>query len=116
MRLIDADELLEQIDKYMAMTLYGCSFRGGKIPPVMLEMRQAVLCDVEQLIYSTPTIDAAQVRRRGEWVFVIESVRPYKTEIEERCSLCGRYVRRYGTQPQDNFCPNCGADMRGETE
>ena len=72
-------------------------------------------CEVyalHKMLTYMPTIDAAQVRRRGEWVFVIESVRPYETEIEERCSLCGRYVRRYGTQPQDNFCPNCGADMR----
>ena len=95
MRLIDADELLEQIDKYMAMTLYGCSFRGGKIPPVMLEMRQAVLCDVEQLIYSTPTIDAAPVRR-GEW------------EHGMKCTHCGQI-----DTSKPNFCPNCGADMKG---
>lgn len=75
-RLIDSGALLEQIDKYLAMTLYGCTFRGGKIPPMMLEMRQAVLCDVKQLIYSAPTIDAVPVRR-GE------------------CEYCGAIIAGY---------------------
>ena len=105
-RLIDSGELLEQIDKYMAMTLYGCTFRGGKIPPMMLEMRQAVLCDVEQLIYSAPTIDAAPVRR-GEWVDngIPES-------MLSACSVCGFPCGAYTF----NYCPNCGADMRGVSE
>ena len=28
------------------------------------------------------------------------------------CSECGRKK----TSPQDHYCPNCGADMRGEDE
>ena len=75
------------------------------------EGRYAALMHIKNLIMYAPTIDAAPVRR-GEWVFVFESVRPFETVIEERCSLCGRYVQRYGTQSQDNYCPNCGADMR----
>ena len=38
----------------------------------------------------------------------------YESEIEERCTGCGRHVHRYGTQPQDEFCPTCGAKMDGE--
>ena len=49
---------------------------------------------------------------RGEWVLVGTNEHDYETSVEEKCSLCGRYVYRYDTQPQDNFCPNCGADMR----
>ena len=50
--------------------------------------------------------------RHGRWEIVIVSTsNPYESEIEEKCSLCGRFVQRYGTQPQDNFCPNCGAKM-----
>lgn len=52
--------------------------------------------------------------RQGEWVNTRTSAFcPYEMEVEEKCSLCGRYVYRYGTQHQDNFCPECGADMRG---
>ena len=41
---------------------------------------------------------------------------PYESEIEERCTGCGRHVHRYGTQPQDEFCPTCGAKMDKEEE
>ena len=41
---------------------------------------------------------------------------PYESEIEERCTGCGRHVHRYGTQPQDEFCPTCGAKMDKEGE
>lgn len=36
-----------------------------------------------------------------------------------KCSNCGKYVDfrgLKGTQDPTNFCPNCGADMRKETE
>lgn len=50
--------------------------------------------------------------RHGMWEIVIVSTsNPYESEIEEKCSICGRFVQRYGTQPQDNYCPNCGAKM-----
>lgn len=61
-------------------------------------------------INAAPTLDV-QPLRHGKWIFVCECVRPYETEIEERCSECGRYVQRYSTQPQDIFCPCCGAKM-----
>ena len=48
---------------------------------------------------------------RGEWVLQGENERDYETSLEEKCSLCGRYVYRYDTQPQDNYCPKCGAKM-----
>ena len=39
-------------------------------------------------------------RKKGEW-------------IDELCSICGQYVYSGDT---NNFCPNCGADMRGEKD
>ena len=43
--------------------------------------------------------------RHGKW----ESSRPDAPMFGfHYCSICGR--KR--TSPQDNFCPNCGADMR----
>ena len=73
-----------------------------------------LLFDVDKdVVRAAPVVDAEPVRH-GRWEIVIVSTsNPYESEIEEKCSICGRFVQRYGTQPQDNFCPNCGAKMDG---
>ena len=68
---------------------------------------------INKIINNTPSADAVPVVR-GEWILVGTNGHDYETSVEEECSLCGRYVYRYDTQPQDNFCPNCGARMGGE--
>ena len=66
-----------------------------------------------EVVQMAPAVEAEPVRH-GRWEIVIVSTsNPYESEIEEKCSLCGRFVQRYGTQPQDNYCPNCGARMDG---
>ena len=66
---------------------------------------------VERMIREAPTVDAEEVRY-AQWVLVGENrVNPYEIQVEEKCSKCGRYVERYTTQPQDNYCPGCGAKM-----
>ena len=67
------------------------------------------------IINQFPAADVAPVVH-GEWILVGTNEHDYETSVEEKCSLCGRYVYRYDTQPQDNYCPNCGADMRRESE
>lgn len=58
-------------------------------------------------------LDAVEVVH-GRWVLVSKgNFSPGGLEIEEKCSECGRYVYRYEDQPQDNYCPNCGAKMDG---
>ena len=61
-------------------------------------------------IKEAPAADVETVRH-GWWVEIGRNSHDYETSIEEKCSLCGRYVYRYDTQPQDNYCPNCGARM-----
>ena len=73
---------------------------------------ETAICSV---IDAVPAADVAPVVH-GEWVLVGTNEHDYETSVEEKCSLCGRYVYRYDTEPQDNFCPNCGADMRRESE
>ncbi len=50
-----------------------------------------------------PTVDAVPVVR-GEWI------RQDDTFTKYMCSNCGS--KNY--QGYENFCPNCGADMRGK--
>ena len=64
------------------------------------------------IINQFPAADVAPVVH-GEWVLVGTNEHDYETSVEEKCSLCGRYVYRYDTEPQDNYCPNCGAKMDG---
>ena len=64
-----------------------------------------------EVVQMAPAVEAEPVHH-GRWEIVIVSTsNPYESEIEEKCSLCGRFVQRYGTQPQDNYCPYCGAKM-----
>lgn len=71
---------------------------------------------VEEIVERQPTVDDETVRH-GRWeIVIVSTLNPYESEIEEKCSLCGRFVQRYGTQPQDNYCPNCGAKMDGGVE
>ena len=73
---------------------------------------ETAICSV---IDAAPTADVAPVVH-GEWVLVGTNEHDYETSVEEKCSLCGRYVYRYDTEPQDNYCPNCGAKMDKEAQ
>lgn len=93
MRLIDAEALLSDIER--AIVESGCVNHEGEI---MDCIRYASEVDTVPVVH-------------GEWILQGENEHDYETSLEEKCSLCGRYVYRYDTQPQDNYCPNCGAKM-----
>ena len=97
MRLIDADLLKEDLSR----------FYEGIMP-------------ARDLIDSQPTVEPE--RKKGKW-------QPYKhgDDTWHQCSACGvadRYINivkrdghlDYWMVCKRNFCPNCGADMRGEQE
>ena len=93
MRLIDADALNERMyhdafetDSDMQKWDGGCWIRYKMF---------------ENAMKDAPTVDAKPVAR-GEWKV---------TPIYIKCSVCGE---SFMLIPQ-NFCPNCGADMRGES-
>ena len=100
MRLIDGDALKNKIEQHS----YPLSDRINSIENGMF------LCGIYQAIDESPTIDAAPVVH-GRWILLGKNEHDYETSVEEKCSLCGRYVYRYDTELQDNYCPNCGARM-----
>lgn len=65
--------------------------------------------DIKDVIDNAPTVE----RPQGEW---IEEKLSCGNIL--RCSECGTRPRRseYGYDLRDNFCHNCGADMRGGRE
>lgn len=61
------------------------------------------------IIREVPSADVIE-RKRGGWKPIIEVTElgePYQSGIY--CSECG-----FMSTCEDNFCPNCGADMRAE--
>ena len=63
-----------------------------------------VLVTFAEKVNRMPTIEPE--RKKGKWM----TTRPDAPMFGfYYCPLCGRKK----TSPQDNFCPNCGADMRG---
>ena len=65
------------------------------------------------LIQSVKQIDAAQPeRKRGKWIPVTNGRGGHE------CSLCHSYASSFQTGDEwlTDYCPNCGADMRGEQD
>lgn len=72
-----------------------CAWQGNVEPP----------CDTCKEPDNFRSIPAADVRPvvRGKWI--------YEGFMTVKCSNCNEYFHEL---EGDNFCPNCGADMRGE--
>lgn len=66
---------------------------------------------VHDILNNQPTIEAVPVVH-GEWIAVTHSRGGHE------CSNCHTYAPSYvsGRENLSNFCPNCGADMKGSTE
>ena len=50
-------------------------------------------------------------RKKGHWVGIDDE----PCEVWE-CDVCGCVCEDWTGKPTYNFCPNCGADMRGEED
>ena len=61
------------------------------------------IIDAKQIIINAPSVSD---RPQGEWIIEIDA----NNYTYGRCSICG--MRQYAGHL--NFCPNCGADMRGK--
>lgn len=63
-----------------------------------------------------PAIDPSTLRPKGEWI--IEIIDKEKREISVSCSECEAFfsLNSFDFGLCYNFCPTCGADMRGENK
>ena len=72
----------------------------------------------ERVLRDAPTIEPE--RKKGKWIDAEwENINSGEKRKGRRCSVCGHGYFRYDVSVNTvsdipNFCPNCGADMRGE--
>ena len=96
MRLINADALIDDIEKST--------------------FNRTIKEFFEDFVEDTPTVEAKPVVR-GEWIKTFRYMRKnINTGKLEPVYSCDCPICKYHTGNQGvrfNFCPNCGADMRG---
>lgn len=64
----------------------------------------------ENFMGELPTYSVPE-REKGEWIEKVDDYGTYKCVDGYHCSICHGY-----NDYKENFCPNCGADMRGGKE
>ena len=105
MRLIDADALLEDLKK--TGRYFQAKFDIENAPTVPLpDFKEGY----KQAIRDGKT---NFTKLKGEWVEKLD----YNRDTYYDCSVCGNSWTTIEGTPWDNgmnFCPNCGADMRGD--
>lgn len=112
MRLIDAESLVIAMSKRESTNCSPMYHRGYE--------------DMLAAVAEATTIDAKSVVH-GKWI-VTDCERSdnqsYGDYIEVECSCCGYEIGAesgqfgwyYGDEFSLNYCPNCGADMRGSND
>lgn len=93
MRMIDADKLKKSIPKTEVDIFENC--------------RYCTLLSDEQVLEMINKQPIVKERKKGKWV-------NDQNDYYANCSECGYQMDTHTERGYFNFCPNCGADMRGE--
>ena len=67
--------------------------------------------DVPNVLRNMPAADVQPIRR-GRWIELPKAMNPNENPC--KCSNCGHILSFMNYYPKSKYCPNCGADMRGE--
>ena len=83
-------------------------YYGGAQPPM------EALLEPEDAISALENLPSAQPeRKKGKWINAYPDIEPNPMFMYGICSVCG-YEQAISDKLK--FCPNCGADMRGEQD
>ena len=97
------DDYIKRQDVLDAIWLVDPQNDGSDGGTVVLQNLELTSADVESIVSEIPAADVRPVVR-GRWL--------HETEIEGHA--CGECSACHKIRVIDNFCPKCGADMRGE--
>jgi rubrerythrin len=106
---IEREALLKEVDDLKKSPWYNDDYGFG----IRQARHDGVDCVVDLCIKQAPAADVVEVVH-GEWVIThdfddnYEAMRPLGRVV--RCSVCGYPTGHIKT----NFCPECGAKMRGD--
>ena len=101
MRLIDADEI--RIKSEYMHDICGVA---------MIRVE-----DIARILNDMPTIEPE--RKQGKWIWLTSTYDRTPCEMRYMCSECHCETILHSNEssyPWENFCPNCGSDMRGGKE
>lgn len=65
---------------------------------------------VDTAIYALSAQPTIEPRKKGKWI-----LGGYE-DMYYICNCCQYKESEYYLKPKANFCPNCGADMRGKSD
>jgi rubrerythrin len=101
-RLIDEDSAIDKITKRLFETAFNNVGIKQNIDETLVDVAENRL---ENWFNELPSVQPE--RLKGKWIHQAKFSR-----VE--CDQCGKVFRN--TFAPKNFCPNCGADMRGEQD
>ena len=104
MRLIDADALKDKLQQHH--DFYVMAYGGFGKMPIGEKKRVDEITNCIAEVVNAPTIEP----KKGHWIYHPDDLFP--TESTQECSVC--HEEEFMSLCNENFCPNCGADMRGE--
>lgn len=101
----------EAVKQIIAAQCGECADACLEFDGIQPDCNQCLLGGAAKAIKSIPAADVRPVVR-GKWIM--------NDECSTVCSLCGNVVA-FVSHPDrrwdfGNYCPNCGADMRGESD
>ena len=99
MRLINSDALIQDLARWLKQVDPTHPQEVNAIPPM-----EDIIVSILMTIEEQPTIE----RKKGEWIRM-----PYHVT---ECSECGFSLEDWIQGALYNYCPNCGADMRGRED
>ena len=107
MRLIDADALKRLLDEQHEQLRRVYLSLSDDVDKSICKGELAAYATVKRAVDYAPTISPESLRPKGRWIMHDDEILGLSCE----CSVC--HIETCGDSP---YCPNCGADMRGEDD